>query len=237
MQLLGKRGVLSFGMSSGIRQGIDVPPENNEKELIEQAKKDPEAFGVLYEKYVTKIYNYVYFHTNNHEEAEDLTARTFHRALNKINSYVDRGAPFSAWLYRIAHNLIANWYRDNSRRKTISIEDVSLVSIPEEGPHQQTERKEQRQMLLETIRQLPYPRRLLLFLKFSEGLSNAEIGRIMGRSEGAIKSLYHRTLRALRDRMVEYPELGDTVAQVGHETGNEQGNGAQQAKARKVIDG
>ena len=83
-------------------------PEDNDSALIARAKEDPEAFGLLYERYVGNIYNYIYYRTGNHHDAEDLTARTFFRALKHVSRYVDRGAPFSAWLYRIAHNLVAN---------------------------------------------------------------------------------------------------------------------------------
>ena len=88
----------------------------DEDQLIEQAKTDPEAFGKLYEVYVEKIYNYVYYRIGNHHDAEDLTARVFNRALNHIANYNNKGAPFAAWLYRIAHNLVANWHRDHQRR-------------------------------------------------------------------------------------------------------------------------
>jgi len=81
------------------------------------AEGDQEAFAVLYERYVTRIYNYIYYRTGSAHDAEDLTARVFFRAMSNMKNYRDRGAPFSAWLYRIAHNLVANWYRDNSRRK------------------------------------------------------------------------------------------------------------------------
>jgi RNA polymerase sigma-70 factor (ECF subfamily) len=173
----------------------------DENGLVEQAKTDPEAFGILYERYVSKVYSYVYHRVGNHHDAEDLTARTFHRALDHIDHYVQRGAPFSAWLYRIAHNLVANWHRDHSRRKIIPLEDVKLSPQPHEGLHQMAERKEEEDELLAAIRRLPADRQQLLILKFVEGLSNTEIGEVMGRSEGAIKSLYHRTLLALREML------------------------------------
>jgi RNA polymerase sigma-70 factor (ECF subfamily) len=173
----------------------------DENVLVERAKTDPEAFGILYERYVNRIYSYVYYRVGNHHDAEDLTARTFHRALDHIDRYVQRGAPFSAWLYRIAHNLVANWHRDQSRRKVISLEDVTLSAQRREGPHQMAEQREEQDELLATIQRLPPDRQQLLILKFVEGLSNAEIGRVMGRSEGAIKSLYHRTLLSLREML------------------------------------
>ena len=173
-----------------------LPDENA---LVEQAKTDPAAFGILYESYVNKIYNYIYYRVGNQHDAEDLTARTFHRALDHIERYVNKGAPFSAWLYRIAHNLVANWHRDQSRRKLISMEDIKLRARRREGPVQVAERKEEKDQLLAIIRRLPPDRQQLLILKFTEGMSNAEIGKMMGRSEGAIKSLYHRTLLSLRE--------------------------------------
>lgn len=176
-----------------------------EQALIEQAKIDPEAFGLLYERYVEKIYNYVYYRTGNPHDAEDLTARVFYQALRHIPQYVHRGVPFSSWLYRIAHNLVANWYRDQSRQKVVSLERLAWIGQQgEDGPFQQIARKERQAVLLAAIHRLPADRQQLLILKFVERLSNTEIGQIMGRSEGAIKSLYHRTLVALRQELAEW---------------------------------
>ena len=174
-----------------------------EEGLIRQAQADPVAFGKLYERYVNRIYNYIYHRVGNHHDAEDLTARTFYRALSHIERYVDRGAPFSAWLYRIAHNLVANWHRDRARRQTIALDDAFIVAAGHTSPQVQAEVKEQSEALRRAIRRLSPDRQQLLILKFSEGLSNAEIGRIMGKSEGAIKSLYHRTLLALQEELRE----------------------------------
>ncbi|MDX1662682.1 MAG: sigma-70 family RNA polymerase sigma factor [Candidatus Promineifilaceae bacterium] len=180
----------------------------DEAALLERAKTDKEAFGALYERYVDRIYNYVYYRTGNHQEAEDLTARVFFRALKHIPNYEDRGYPFSAWLYRIAHNLVANWYRDNSRRQIISIDHIMHWRIDEDGPEAAASLLDDREMLLAAIRRLPADRQELLILKFVEQLTNAEIGVIMGRSEGAIKSLYFRTLVALRKELAPPREEG-----------------------------
>lgn len=175
--------------------------EIEEADLIELAKDDQAAFGELYERYVKRIYNYVYYRTGNHHDAEDLTARVFARALQHIPSYVDRGLPFSAWLYRIAHNLVVNWHRDRGRRKLVPIDELVVSTLRSEAPERMTERREEQELLLIAIRNLPEERQQLLILKFVERLSNAEIGDVMSRSEGAIKSLYHRTLLALRDEI------------------------------------
>ena len=176
--------------------------EYNETEVLARASQgDKDAFGELYERYIDRIFNYVYYRTGNTHDAEDLTARVFQRAMKHIHNYTDRGVPFSAWLYRIAHNLVANWHRDRSRKQEIPINDIPV--LPAKGDHPETSlvHTEEQEALLKLIRKLPPERQHLLILKFVENLSNAEIGQIMGRSEGAIKSLYHRTLLALRDQI------------------------------------
>jgi len=177
--------------------GLNV--EFDEAALIERAKTDQDAFGELYETYVDRIYNYVYYRTSNVADAEDLTAKIFMRAMQHIGRYEDKGVPFSAWLYRIAHNLVANWHRDNSRRKMVALDDISQWHVSDDSPEFAAQLMEDKETLLKAISRLPADRQELLILKFVERLPNAEIGAIMGRSEGAIKSLYHRTLLALRD--------------------------------------
>jgi RNA polymerase sigma-70 factor (ECF subfamily) len=174
--------------------------ELDEAALIERAKTEREAFGRLYERYVDRIYNYVYYRTGNSHDAEDLTARIFYRAIRHIGSYEDRGAPFAAWLYRIARNMVANWYRDNKSDRLLPLESA-YGRVPGDGPEAALELMEDREALLAAIRQLPPERQELLILKFVERMPNAEIGHIMGRTEGAIKLLYYRTLRSLRQEM------------------------------------
>lgn len=181
--------------------GRPVDLSADESALIELAKKDQEAFGQLYERYSQRIYQYIYYRTSSEDDAEDLTAKTFMRAWQHIANYDDRGVPFSAWLYRIAHNLVANWHRDNSRRRIISLSDLSLWQVNEDGPEASALLAEDRTALLRVVRRLPADRQELLALKFVEHLSNFEIGEVMGRSEGAIKSLYHRTLISLREEL------------------------------------
>lgn len=186
----------------------------DESALIEQAKTDKEAFGELYERYVDRIYNYVYYRTGNVADAEDLTARIFVRAMQHISSYDDRGIPFSAWLYRIAHNLVANWHRDQNRRKILSLDDIAQWHTPEYGPEFMLQITEDKEFLLSAIRRLPADRQDLLIMKFVDHLSNAEIGALMGRSEGAIKSLYHRTLLSLREELVKPDEEEESFSEM-----------------------
>lgn len=180
-----------------------------EPELIRLASDDPAAFGELYERHVKKIYNYIYYRTGNHHDAEDLTERVFQRALRHVSHYEDKGVPFSAWLYRIAHNLVANWHRDRSRKPEVPLDERLLVARSLAQPESQAIAREEVDGLLRSVRRLPEDRQQLLILKFVERLSNAEIGEIMGRTEGAIKSLYHRTLNALREDISLAYESGE----------------------------
>jgi RNA polymerase sigma-70 factor (ECF subfamily) len=181
--------------------------DNSESVNLNRAiQGDYDAFGMLYEQYVERIFNYVYYRTGNQHDAEDLTARVFYRAMRRIPHYQERGLPISAWLYRIAHNLVANWHRDRGRKPEISL-DEGFTSIPHsEHPEATLLQLEEQDHLMEIIRGLPPERQQLIILKFVEHMSNAEIGQIMGRTEGAIKSLYHRTLLSLRIEMDNLPE-------------------------------
>ena len=160
---------------------------------------DYDAFGELYQENIQRIYNYIYYRTGNRSDAEDLTARVFQRALRHIRTYKKTEVPFSAWLYRIAHNLVANFYRDTNRKREVPIDEQEF-NLPQ-TEHLETTliKNEQVESLLKVIRKLPSDRQLVIILKFIEDISNIEIARILGRSEGAVKSLYHRTLLDLRD--------------------------------------
>lgn len=175
-----------------------------ENEIIENATRGSDkAFSEIYTRYVHRIYNYVYYRTGNQNDAEDITERVFLRALKAIHRFDNRGVPFTAWLYRIAHNLIANWHRDSQRRKEVPLEDFHFIESTQDQPEQTIIAKQRESRLLEVIRQLPPERQTLLILKFIDQLSNEEVGQIMGRSEGAVKSLYHRTLLSLREFLEE----------------------------------
>lgn len=182
--------------------------ELSDSEVLDRAiEGDPDAFGILYERNVNRIYNYIFYRTGNQNDAEDITARVFYRAVGHIKYYRNTGVPFSAWLFRIAHNLVANWHRDQKQLNEVPLEDYM--------PHQHQEHPEteiihniENENLLAIIRKLPEERQELLILKFVEHLSNAEIAVILRRSEGAIKSLYHRTLTALREETQKLYEDG-----------------------------
>lgn len=210
--------------------------ELTDTELILLAKTDKEAFGELYQRYVERIYNYIYYRTHSKEDAEDLTAKVFQRALIHIPKYEDKGYPFSAWLYRIARNLVLNWHRDNGKRTMVALDDIVHTHEGEGSPERLMQLIQNEESLLKAVRQLPPDRQELIVFKFLHKMSNAEIGEIMGRSEGAVKSLYHRTLLVLRDQLTAQAEQED--AQLAETDGlldfiNEEGADDESAQAKR----
>ncbi len=174
---------------------------SEEVALINAAKTDPEAFGLLYERYVERIYNYIYFRVGGAGDAEDLTAKVFFKALRNIGGYRHMGLPFSAWLYRIAHNLVANYHRDRFKIQEISIENLIVEDTNRSSaPEHMMETKQENDFLMSLVKDLSSQKRELIILKYVQKLSNEEIGQIFGKTEGAIKSLYHRTLVELKER-------------------------------------
>jgi RNA polymerase sigma-70 factor (ECF subfamily) len=122
--------------------------------------------------------------------------------MNNLHRYQVQAVPFSAWLFRIAHNLVANWHRDSSRHRATSTDGFLAIASDDDGPHDTAEAGEERRELHNAVRDLAADRQQLLILKFSEGLSNDDIATIMGRTEGAIKALLHRTVKGLREDLM-----------------------------------
>jgi RNA polymerase sigma-70 factor, ECF subfamily len=169
-------------------------------ELIEQAKQDPAAFGLLYDLYVRRIYGFAVAHSRSREEAEDLTSQTFERALRAVAGYRQRGVPFSQWLYRIAANLAI----DRARRRG-GVVLVGEASMPvagrrdhSPGPPELVERWERASRLLERMEDLPSEQQDAIRLRFWKERTFTEIGDAMGRSEQAAKQLVYRAIRKLR---------------------------------------
>ncbi|MHB1481360.1 MAG: RNA polymerase sigma factor, partial [Bellilinea sp.] len=140
--------------------GTDSPMDelSDDDAIILAGKGDTDAFSVLYLRYVKRIYNYIYYRTGSQHDAEDLTERVFFRAMNHIHNYRNRGLPFSAWLYRIAHNLVANWHRDSHRRREVPLDDHSHTIRHGEQPETALLKNQEIEGLLEAIRKLPEER-------------------------------------------------------------------------------
>ena len=180
---------------------------HEDSQLVQRAKADPEAFGELYQLHMDRIYRYIYHRTGSISDAEDLTERVFVQALTHLSGYTDRGLPFSVWLFRIAHNLVANWHRDRSRNRVVPLDGVVMAFQDRDV----LEDVEEANVVRRAVARLSPERQRVLLLKFVEELPHAEIGKIMGRSEGAVKALLHRTLKALKEEIqVNYDEQRST---------------------------
>lgn len=167
-----------------------------ERQLVEAAKKDPAAFARLYDRYVDAIHAYVYHQTGSWERAEDVTATTFMRAYAEIGKFEWRGVPYSAWLYRVASNQIL---RDHRRPGWIELPD-GLVD-PGEGPEEAALRSDQVAKIQAAVRRLSRDQRQAITLRFGAGLRNAEVAQVMRKSEGAVKLLIFRALRKLEEQL------------------------------------
>jgi RNA polymerase sigma-70 factor (ECF subfamily) len=173
--------------------------QQEERLLIEAAQKDPGRFAELYELHFERIYAYVARRVRQRSAAEELTAHVFHQALANLGKFKWRGAPFAAWLFRIAANAIADHSRRMSRELPESSSPASRLFVAGDAIH--VEEIERRARLFRCVDQLPADQRRVIQLRFSEEKSIREIAGELGRSEGAVKQLQFRALENLRGRL------------------------------------
>jgi RNA polymerase sigma-70 factor (ECF subfamily) len=165
------------------------------------AQADREAFDVLYRRYLDRVYAYAFYQLGDHHDAEDATERTFLAALRALPEFRDEGATFRAWLFRIAHNTLANALRSRSRRRTEPLPDDLQRAAPDADPAQLVARADERRRILAAVRRLPDDRRQVILLRFVDGLSAREIAQVLDRSPGAVRVLQHRALRELASQL------------------------------------
>jgi len=160
------------------------------------AQTDPAAFGELYRRYLDRVYGYCFYLLGDHHDAEDATERTFLAALGAVARFRDEGASFRSWLFRIAHNQVANALRARSRRRTSRLDLVpEPVGAPD--PADGVSAADDARRVRQALASLADDRRQVVVLRFVDGLSAREIGTVLGRSEGAVRVLQHRALREL----------------------------------------
>jgi RNA polymerase sigma-70 factor (ECF subfamily) len=169
----------------------------DEQSLVHRAQQgDKEAFAQLYEDHFDKIYRYVVLRIGNKTEAEDMTQQVFINALRSISSFKWRGAPFSTWLFRIAHNLVVDYLRKGKKRVTTPL-DESLVDS-DSNPERVTEYRLDIEQLISATKRLTAAQHEVISLRFAGELSVAEVAKVMGKSQGAVKALQHSAVVALR---------------------------------------
>jgi RNA polymerase sigma-70 factor, ECF subfamily len=175
--------------AKGAREGAD------ERLLVEAAQSDPAKFAELYDIHFERIYAFIVRRVQDRDKAEDLTSEVFHKALANLKSYEWRGAPFAAWLFRIAANAISDQFKRAAR------EPDTADGPPEASEEPEQEAAEARARLFRLVEKLPSEQRRVVFGRFVEQRSIREIAQQLGKSEGAVKQLQFRALEKLRSQM------------------------------------
>jgi RNA polymerase sigma-70 factor (ECF subfamily) len=178
-------------------------PAEDHQLLKEAQQGEADAFGVLYERHATAIYRYLCLHLGNHPDAEDLTSEVFLRAWQSLPRYHQRGVPFRAYLFRIAHNALVDHYRHRRGQDRLHQEEDNISVDEKDSPLENLLGKSDRSELAGILSSLREDYRTVLILRFFSQLSPAETAMVMHRTPGAVRVLQHRALEALRQRMIE----------------------------------
>jgi len=173
----------------------------NEESLVRRAQqRDQEAFAQLYEENFDKIYRYIVLKIGNKTEAEDMTQQVFLNALKSISSFKWKGIPFSAWLFRIARNQVVDYLRKKTRRTVTPLEEPMVAS--NDDPQLIAEQRLNIEKLDSATKRLTPAQREVISLRFAGELPIAQVAKLMGKSEGAIKALQHSAVVALRKALL-----------------------------------
>jgi RNA polymerase sigma-70 factor (ECF subfamily) len=202
---------------------------DRDRALVEEARRDPLKFDALYRRYLAQVYSYAYYELGDHHDAEDATERAFLSALAGLDRFEERARPadgegastFRVWLFQIARNAVANQRRGRRRHPVAPLEAAALVADPLDLEGRAADRDEAA-AAWRAVGRLPGDRRQALVLRFVEEMSTAEIAGVLGRSEGAVRVLVHRALKAVARDLRPAPQSarGDAAARPGmHEPG------------------
>jgi RNA polymerase sigma-70 factor (ECF subfamily) len=171
--------------------------EEDERALAIAAKRDRAAFGVLYDRYVDRVYGYCFRRLQTREQAEDATSHVFIKALAALPRYRDEGPSFGAWLFTIAHNVVIDEYRRRGAASLGSTADTGFAADPSPGPEEHTLLAEQARELRSLLSGLSADQAEVVELRLA-GLTDKEIALVVGRSTGAVRVAQHRAVRRLR---------------------------------------
>ncbi len=174
---------------------IYEPPD---QVIMQAARDDITAFAPLYERYFGRIYAYCLRRVGTPQDAEDLTSQIFIKAVTNVRTF--RGGSVTAWLFRIAHNTVVNFFR--SRRVQVHIDDIELVADTP-GMLDHLVEAEAKELLRKLVKELPDEQRNLLALKLAAGLTSKEIGEVLGKSAGAVRTEIHRIIKQLRTQYMQ----------------------------------
>ncbi|TGA96694.1 ECF subfamily RNA polymerase sigma factor, BldN family [Streptomyces sp. MZ04] len=167
-------------------------------DLVERAQAgESDAFGRLYDQYSDTVYRYIYYRVGGKATAEDLTSETFLRALRRISTFTWQGRDFGAWLVTIARNLVADHFKSSRFRLEVTTGEMLDANEVERSPEDSVLESLSNAALLDAVRRLNPQQQECVTLRFLQGLSVAETARVMGKNEGAIKTLQYRAVRTL----------------------------------------
>ncbi len=190
-----------------MQSGADALSRDAIEDLVRRAQEgDTESFAGLYEHFYDKIFRYLVFKTGSSVDAEDVTEEVFLRMLESISSFSWRGFPFSSWLFRIAHNLVVDYYRKKGRQKTVPMEDASgVIGASSYDLDSGLDLKLSMQGVYAAMQGLSKLQREVINLRFAGGLSLKETAESMGKKENAIKALQHAGIKKLRSVLAQRP--------------------------------
>lgn len=181
----------------------DARTAPDDAQLISSAKAGKiEAFGELYTRYLETIYRYIRLRVSDDRVAEDLTEEVFLRAFNALDTYEERGLPFSSFLFRVTKNLLTDHYRQQAEE--VSLEDADQLPAKETDLDEQLIASEMGKKVRRALDKLPDEYQEVIRLRIVLGLPTTTAAAWMGRSEGALRVLLHRALKALRKKMNEH---------------------------------
>jgi RNA polymerase sigma-70 factor (TIGR02952 family) len=172
--------------------------------LVELAQRgDAEAFGLLYERYVDVVYRYIYVRVGSAHLAEDLTSETFLRALRRMDSFSWQGRDIAAWFITIARNLITDNAKSARFRMEVTTADMLDADQRVDAPDTEVLQRLRDTRLLEAVKGLKPEQAECVVLRFLQGLSLAETAKVLGKTEGAVKQLQLRAVRALHRELAD----------------------------------
>lgn len=198
------RAVLGSAGRQRRAAGASITRLDRDRPLVEAARRDPSQFDALYRRYLAQVYSFAYYELGDHHEAEDATERTFLAALAGLDRFEERALPaegpdastFRIWLFRIARNAVANQRRHRRRHPADPIEVAEVIPAAT-NVEAAVVRRDEASAAWQAIDRLPADRRRAIILRFVDDMSTSEIASVLGRSEGAVRVLLHRALRAV----------------------------------------
>ena len=173
---------------------------SDEKTLVQRARHgDADAVAELYYRHAPAIFRYLYFRVSDQTAAEDIMGEVFLEMVKAVPRYTERGAPFAAWLFQIAHSRLVDHHRYAARRKTEALSDV--IADGTLNPEAEVAWRAETRQLAEALSALTDEQKTVIQLRFVEGYSLEDTAQIMGKTRGAIKALQHRALQSLARKL------------------------------------